>query len=327
MTLISVIIPVYNVEKYLQQCVESVLNQSFKNIEVILINDGSTDNSKKICNEYELKDSRVKVIHKKNKGLSHTRNVGIKASKGDYLLFLDSDDYWVSNSLAAIEKYTKYGVDVVFLTSAKFFEKDNLLEKNFECLNKYEINNKTQEEVLKYLANIEKFPGSACTKLVKKSLIIEKKIFFQKGLLSEDIDWSTKLLIEAKSFYVCNVNFYIYRKQRQGSITNRISYKNVKDLLFIIKKWSEKCEKGEVAINLKPYILAIYSYEYIVLIGLIFFLPKNTRKLFYKDINKLRVLLKYGKTKKVKIVKLVVKVLGVVPTAYILNKYINISSK
>lgn len=91
--LISVIVPVYNVEKYLHKCINSILNQTYKNLEIILIDDGSTDNSGKICDEYALKDNRIKVIHKENGGLSSARNAGLDICSGDYIGFVDSDDY------------------------------------------------------------------------------------------------------------------------------------------------------------------------------------------------------------------------------------------
>ena len=91
--LISVIVPVYNVEEYVEKCVLSIINQTYKNLEIILVDDGSTDNSGKICDEIAIKDNRIKVIHKKNGGLSDARNVGIDIAKGDYLGFVDSDDY------------------------------------------------------------------------------------------------------------------------------------------------------------------------------------------------------------------------------------------
>ena len=91
--LISVIIPVYNVEKYLRRCIDSVINQTYKNLEIIIVDDGSTDNSSNICDEYTNKDSRVKVVHKENGGLSSARNVGIELAKGDLIAFVDSDDY------------------------------------------------------------------------------------------------------------------------------------------------------------------------------------------------------------------------------------------
>lgn len=101
---ISVIIPIYNVEQYLSQCLDSIINQTYTNLEIILINDGSTDNSKKICNQYKLLDSRIIVIHKSNKGLSDARNTGIKIATGDYISFVDADDFIDENMYTILSK-------------------------------------------------------------------------------------------------------------------------------------------------------------------------------------------------------------------------------
>ena len=148
MPLIGVIIPVYNVEKYLEQCVDSVLNQSFKDIEIILVDDGSKDSSGEICDYYKEKDSRVKVIHKENGGLSDARNMGIRQCSSEYILFLDSDDYWKENCLEEIARCIEDNVDIVFLTAAKYFEQTGQIEEKFETLDKipskcmYKINKK-----------------------------------------------------------------------------------------------------------------------------------------------------------------------------------------
>ena len=95
--LISIIIPVYNVEKYINCCIDSIVNQTYRNIEVIIVDDGSTDDSLKICNLYSQQDKRVKTFHKENSGLSDARNFGFKQSTGEYILFIDSDDFWIDN--------------------------------------------------------------------------------------------------------------------------------------------------------------------------------------------------------------------------------------
>lgn len=115
--LISIIVPVYNVEPFISECINSILIQSYKNFELILVNDGSTDNSPTICEQYASKDKRIKVIHKANGGLSDARNWGLKFSSGEYVVFLDSDDYWndcdaLFSLYSLLNKYSE--VDVVF---------------------------------------------------------------------------------------------------------------------------------------------------------------------------------------------------------------------
>ena len=112
--LVSVIVPVYNVEKYLEECCDSILNQTYKNLEIILIDDGSDDNSPKICDSYKEKDSRVKVIHQKNSGVSSARNNGIKNSCGDFIIFADSDDKLEKNMCEKAVEALSQNTDAVF---------------------------------------------------------------------------------------------------------------------------------------------------------------------------------------------------------------------
>lgn len=319
---IGVIIPVYNVEKYLNQCVDSVLNQSYKDIEIILVNDGSTDNSGKICDQYKLKDDRILVIHKENGGLSDARNNGIRLSTAEYLLFLDSDDFWMDQSLKEIAECTVNKPDLVFLTAAKLYDKTNTMENTFESLKREEVFGKSPEEVFKYLASEQKFPVSACTKLIKRDLIIENDLFFQKGLLSEDIDWSTRLLLVAEKFDVCDVDFYVYRKQRNESITGSIRLKNVEDMMYIIKKWLKKCENGEVKSELSNHLLALLAYEYTILMGHMYSISKVERSSVLKEVKSLKILLNYSYNKKTEIVRRLEKIIGFNNVSYLLNLYI-----
>ena len=111
--LISVIVPVYNVEKYLEKCIDSIINQTYQNLEIILVDDGSTDGSGKICDEYSRKDNRIKVIHKENGGLSDARNIGIKNANGGLIGFIDSDDYITENMFEVLQKdLRKYNADI-----------------------------------------------------------------------------------------------------------------------------------------------------------------------------------------------------------------------
>ena len=140
-SLISVIVPVYNVEKYLPQCLNSIINQTYKNIEVVLVDDGSTDDSGNICEEYKKNDERIIVVHQKNSGLSAARNVGIEISTGEYITFIDSDDYispdYIENLYSALEQYS---ADIAICDLKKVSEKvelwdiDYKVEKNFKSI-------------------------------------------------------------------------------------------------------------------------------------------------------------------------------------------------
>ena len=133
MELISVIVPVYNVEKYLDECVNSILDQTYSNIEILLIDDGSTDNSPNICDFYEKQDNRVRVIHQQNGGLSLARNIGIEKSQGDFIVFVDSDDYISTDMLEVMINEMKKNIESTSILMCNFVKVDsygNVIKKN-----------------------------------------------------------------------------------------------------------------------------------------------------------------------------------------------------
>ncbi|MBW8348410.1 glycosyltransferase [Bacillus sp. IITD106] len=208
---VSVIVPVYNVENYLVRCIESILSQTLKNIEIILINDGSTDNSGNICNEYASLDKRIKVIHKENGGLSSARNAGIKIASGCYLGFVDSDDYidpHMYKNLYELCKKTDSDIGV-----CRFGRKINgKMVTEVKEKKVIELNN---VEAMRQLFRGELYRFSVCNKLFKKSCF--KNIMFPEGRIHEDLSTSYKLFSNAKKvIYTSNIG-YIYVK-RDGSI-------------------------------------------------------------------------------------------------------------
>ena len=185
---ISVIVPVFNTEQYIEQCLKSIITQDFKDIEVIIINDGSTDASAEICNFFASQDNRLTVIHQKNMGLSGARNSGIRAAKGDYILFIDSDDF-IGNVIHKIAKKLQdiNCVDVMFLEAFKYF--NGKTTSLGDGLTQASIDNQPRKKVLNHLSTRPKYPGSACTKIVSRKFIIENSLYFPNGLFSEDLFW------------------------------------------------------------------------------------------------------------------------------------------
>lgn len=315
--LISFVIPVYNVEKYLSDCLESILNQDCRDYEILLVDDGSTDSSGNICEEYAGKYSNISVIHQKNGGLSEARNTGIKNAKGKYILFVDSDDYIGKGSLKEIVSYCDElgkDIDVMFLEAYKVFP-DYTVEPLGDGYVECKINGKSKQEVMQHLCSLPKYPGSACTKLVRRDLIIQNSIYFESGLLSEDLDWTIRLLKSAKKFGYCPVKYYFYRQCRFGSITNSVSKKNVSDLLYILEKWSDKNQT-------RPYqneINAFMAYEYMVTLYNYGALKKESKKELEDRIKRIRWIIYKGKTRKTKIIAFLIRLLGVNMTAYLLQ--------
>lgn len=257
----SVIIPVYNIEPYLRECVESVLGQNFRNFEIILVNDGSTDKSLQICQEYQLKDSRVKLINKVNEGLAETRNKGIDISQGEYIIFLDGDDHLEKkgNGLSEIHHIlSDESIDILLFNLVPFSVREN------SYYNIHEIKKAKNIKITNDLNTIFKkkiYLASACNKIVKKSIISQNSIKFPKGLLSEDIQWCGDLLKYASNITFYPMSFYFYRQNREGSITFKTSRKNLIDIATQVSNHYESFHK-KYYFN-KKYIEEYYSFYYL----------------------------------------------------------------
>ncbi len=210
--LISVIVPIYNVEKYLFRCVESLINQTYKNLEIILVDDGSPDNCPRLCDEYLKKDNRIKVVHKKNGGLSDARNAGMEIAKGDYISFVDSDDYV---SLDFIEELYNTMIsensDIVECDVVKFFG-SRFLEKYEDDLI---VNNYSTIDGLAALISENTFRQHVWNKLYKTELVSD--IYFAVGKLNEDEFWTYQVFGRAKKVTKLNKTMYYYF-QREDSI-------------------------------------------------------------------------------------------------------------
>lgn len=224
----SIIVPIYNVERYLEECLKSLINQSYKNIEIILVNDGSTDNSETICQEYKLKDKRVKYIKKKNGGLSSARNEGLKCATGEYYLFVDSDDY-VSTKLCEIlnEIITKEKADLVQYEFQKFLDGEKAIDKNND---KYLISNKfnSDNSYQNYLLS-ENIKREAWNKAYKKEIF--KDIKFPEGRIAEDLATTYKIIKKANKIICINNELYFYRI-RNNSIMGKGSMKLYYDAML-----------------------------------------------------------------------------------------------
>lgn len=323
MTIFSIIIPIYNVEKYLTECIESVLNQSFKSFEVILVNDGSTDSSGAICDQYK-NHPNVKVIHKENGGLSDARNCGIEAATGQYLIFIDSDDYWNSNqALDNLYEQIKEnpGVDVIMYKQISYYMKKEKFIPNPTFYNLDYIQNQAANKVIPYLIESNNFSATAWSVAVKRKLILENQIYFEKGIKSEDIDWSLQLFLHTKSFAATNERFLIYRKERPDSITNKVSIKNAQDLLFIIDKWCNYLKTHTIDSEIEQAYYKYLAYQYLILMSLVHKLSVADRKKIFKQMSQYSGLLKYYNDRKMQIINWVKQICGVKFTTFLVGKY------
>lgn len=227
--IISIIVPVYNVEKYIRRCIQSIINQTYKDIEIILVNDGSTDMSKSICDEYKKKDSRIILINKENGGLSDARNAGIRKARGKYLAFVDSDDFIHEKMLEKMYDRIIYDdSDMAVCGYIEYFEEKT--EKNRKYV--YGKNGIiTAEQYFESILNDENIGNYAWNKLYKKKLF--DNVFFPKGQAFEDINTTYKLVLLSNKISVVNEALYYYQ-QRDNSISNLVNINHLRDQISAI---------------------------------------------------------------------------------------------
>lgn len=317
--LLSIIVPVYNIKNYIVQCIESVINQDFQNFELLLIDDGSTDGSGDVCEKYSEKYENVICYHKENGGVSSARNLGIQKAKGQYLMFIDGDDYlYENNVLNKIVPFLKY--DIIQYKMIYLYEKNNKyvkLDKLIEC------NDKKLIEQLKIKVKKGQLSVSPCDKIIKRKILKENKLFFDEKMISaEDIDLSLETYMNIYTLYTLNIEVYVYRQQRGGSATSNCNKKNIDSLYYLIKKWYnysfENC-------NIKNVYLNYLAYQYIIL--LVNINKKNCSKQRKKEIYDMKAILNYDENFKVKKSKSLFKVFGMRIGIYFLKFYLILKNK
>lgn len=285
--LFSIVIPVYNVAPYLRECVDSVLAQEFTDYEIILVDDGSTDNSPNICDEYAETHTQIKVIHKTNGGLSDARNFGIKEAQGDYLMFLDSDDFWNGkNILFEIYNIIKENnPDLIIHELSSFYDLEKIIPRKFknEGIQKFSLDFKND---LKELVNNDIYYATACNKIIKTSIIKENNIEFSKGKLHEDVAWCADIIPYVSSYSLYKKPFYYYRKEREGSLTVQIKPKNIIDLIDIISEKENLLSKINGG-------LSYLSYNYYIYLNNINLLEEEQKQKYLKKLIELDYLLDY----------------------------------
>ena len=217
---LSIIIPVYNVEKYLPKCLGSILEQPFKDLEVICVNDGSTDGSLDVLQKIKKKDDRVVIIDKKNEGSGIARNIGLSTAQGEYVYFIDSDDWLEANVLAKIiAKADELQTDILVFGGLSYYNgkgQNGAYSKN-KLPKKYFGKVVSAKDIKK---DIFKFPSTAWTKLYRRSFLIKNEIKFQNIRAGQDQLPFFHSMITADRIAILPENIYCYQKNREGSVTS-----------------------------------------------------------------------------------------------------------
>lgn len=270
---ISIIVPIYNTEKYLERCLQSLINQDYKNIEIILINDGSNDKSISICNTYKNKDNRIIVIDKKHTGVADTRNIGIKKATGDYIGFVDSDDYidkdMFKNLVEGAEKY-KCEISMCDLVET-YSLNDEIKEYKLKHV---KMDKKQALEQLLYDKNIGNY---MTVKLFRKELF--EGIEFPEGTLYEDIATAYKLFNKASNILYIPVPMYHYY-QRSDSIVNNITRESIRNYISVVFERYYDLKKNSQDIELYN----VYSIVNVVVKMSVWAIRIKDYELFYDEI-------------------------------------------
>lgn len=315
----SIIVPVYKVEDYLEECVNSVLCQDFDSFELILVDDGSPDRCGEMCDEFAERDSRIRVIRQANGGASAARNHGLQYAAGEFVLFLDSDDFYPQKDLLRKLWKKSQGQDLVLFNYARYT--DHLLS----LLTAFpEEEAASPEEELLELVKRNAFTSSPCLKAVRRALLTEHAITFEEGTSAEDIEWNAKLLRTIPRTAFAPDCVYAYRV-RGDSITHSMSPKYVHMLLRIIKKLIADPPQGS-----RAFCDAYWSYiafQYCtILINMHLCRPKIDKET-REEIKTLSWLLKYDTNRIVKLVHTVYRILGLQITSWLLLIYFKLFCK
>ena len=264
--LFSIIIPVYNIELYIKECIDSIVNQNFNDYEIILVDDGSNDGSGAICDEYQNKYKNIKVIHQANSGLSEARNEGLKIAKGDYIIFVDGDDYLNNkNALMLLSEKTNDNPEAILFGTNYYICKSNKYVPGVK-LNNEKISTLNIEKQISYLVGNCKLQISAWIFCLSKKFIFNNSLFFKKGIKSEDIEWGIRLYLKIKKLAFLDSNIYVYRIGRNGSITNTIDYKHLEQYYEIIES-SLKSINDSSTVNICKSLKSYLVYHILIIVA------------------------------------------------------------
>lgn len=230
--LFSIVVPIYNVEKYIRKCVDSLRNQTYEDIEIILVDDQSPDNCPFICDEYEKIDSRIKVIHKINGGLSDARNSGLQIARGKYVLFVDSDDYIELNTCEKLVSFAQDDTDILVCDAHTEGGKD-LIHNNLQG------NEVSGSAFLKEALLQNEMPMAAWLNVYRRDFLLEHGLIFKKGILHEDEQFTPRAFLKAKKVVYTGIWYYHYIIRENSITTKKDKRRNMNDFFGTCKELEE----------------------------------------------------------------------------------------
>lgn len=316
---VSFILPIYNVEKYLSECVESILVQTYRDFEILLVDDGSPDNCPALCDEWAKKDSRIKALHKSNGGLSDARNYGLQHAQGDYVVFVDSDDFWVNRDcLQRLMNVVDAHPECDFIGfNCSYYYSDSKTFNKWVAYDESLSKPTDKDAVLCSLVASGTFPMSACLKIIKRKSLLVIGLRFIKGTIAEDIPWFIDLLDGAKSCMFVNQYIYAYRQNVAGSITASGNPKSTRDLFAIVRNEIKKIGNRRMSKEAKDALYSFLAYEFCIL------LTSDMPQEMKSELMQYKWLLNYTANPKVRKASFVNKLFGIKTTEWLLRFYTN----
>lgn len=306
----SIIIPVYNSEKYLKECVDSVLGQTHDDLEVILVDDESNDSSPKICKDYSLKDSRVKYIRKRNGGTSSARNVGLDNATGDYLMFIDNDDVWMDiNAVSDINcLLQESNADVLMFDTAVYDQKSDKLDYKANNIDRSKLIGQSAADALRTIMSNGVMSRAVWSRVIRRDVVEKSHIRFPEGMRNEDTAFSAELIINSKSYDWYNNVFYKYRVNTGDSQTSKpINKDQLDDLKRILYRFANAGKKMDE--DMREALYSYLAFPYAVWIGYSM-VSDETSKMEIKEMKKISYLLRYDEDSSVKTLSKAYRILG-----------------
>lgn len=311
--ILSIIVPVYNVEKYIEGCLNSVIENYYDGIEVILVDDGSKDKSSIICDRYVENYEYISVIHKENGGLSSARNAGIKKATGKYIWFIDSDDYVKEGSIAKIIKYTSNDTDLILGSYCDVLPNGEIIEdKLFE----------PQKDIkaYEYFYGIGSTSYAAFRSICKKDFILENDLFFTEGIYHEDEDWTPRVLCSAKTFCVMSGTIYYYRVGNPQSIITTPNPKKIYDKIFLANRIYDRIKDNkDMPKNMEDFLRYRIEHNFTAALNEVVLYNGEERSKLIKIIEENIYLIDKLNSRKAKFVMNSLKLLGIENTSRLLN--------
>lgn len=298
---VSIVIPVYNTSRFLEECLRSVLRQDFTDWQAILVDDGSTDDSGTICDQYAATDPRIEVLHQPNQGLSVARNNGLTRAQGEFVLFLDSDDFWLRQDtlttlLNAMDRHPE--CDFIGFNWVYYFSNEK--QRRWRDFGDYVPEVVSGEEALRSILRSGATPMSACIKIIRRDFLIESKLSFIPEITSEDIPWFMRLLCHTTHCLFLHDYLYGYRQEVDGSITREYSPRRFHDLVFIIEDGLRLAD-SQPSPGMRETLLSFYATEYCILLSHMDVLAKEERQSMEPWMRKHQYLLSHDRSPKVRL--------------------------